>query len=122
MQDAISTAALQELLNKVKENSEAAKQAPWKGTEESVGDPRLSIIAQAIDAVDDNCTFPIIDFLKGAHYSLFLFTTNLTEALEEAIKEGDIESVASISIRLGAVASISDQLQDLVPSDDTDEA
>ena len=63
------------------------EKAPWKGTEESVGDPELGIIQQAIDAVDDNCQFSIKEFLKGAHYSLYLYLRNIETELVKAVEE-----------------------------------
>ena len=104
--DAISANDLQALMDTATERKEMRDQAPWKGTEESVGDPELGILQQAIDATDDNCDFPIVEFLKGAHYSLFLYMKNIQGQLTLAINDGDDEAVVMLAARLGEVKTI----------------
>lgn len=104
--DAISTDDLQALMETATERKEMRDQAPWKGTEESVGDADLGIIQQAIDAVDDNCDFPIVEFLKGAHYSLYLYMKNIEGQLKLAVDDGDDEVVVMLAARLGEVKTI----------------
>ena len=118
--DAISTDDLQTLMETATERKEMRDQAPWKGTEESVGDPELGILQQAIDAVDDNCDFPITEFLKGAHYSLFLYLKNVEGQLKLAAKDEDMEAVVILAARLGEVKAIYNSLGGTFITDDAD--
>ena len=104
--DAISTDDLQTLMETATERKEMRDQAPWKGTEESVGDPELGIVQQAIDACDDNCEFPLTEFLKGAHYSLFLYLKNIEGQLKLALDDKDEEAIVMLAARLGEVKAI----------------
>jgi hypothetical protein len=120
--DAISANDLQALMDTATERKEMRDQAPWKGTEESVGDPELGLVQQAIDACDDNCDFPIVEFLKGAHYSLFLYMKNIEGQLKLAVKDGDEEAIMMLAARLGEVKTIYTSLANTfeVDSDDSD--
>ena len=122
-QDAISSEALAKLAATAKERHEmSSKQAPWKGTEESVGDPSLGIIQQAIDAVDDNCQFAILEFLKGAHYSLWLYIRNIENELAKAVKEDETADIVYLSTRLGQVQAVYNSVSDLIgPMDEEEE-
>jgi hypothetical protein len=104
--DAISANDLQALMDTATERKEMRDQAPWKGTEESVGDPELSILQQAIDAADDNCEFPLNEFLKGAHYALFLYLKNVEGQLKLALDDNNEEAVVALAARLGEVKTI----------------
>ena len=108
--DSISTEALKALYDKATEKKTMEEKAPWKGTEESVGNPDLGIIQQAIDAVDDNCQFAISEFLKGAHYSLYLYLRNVEAELASAVEEGDTEAIIHLSARIGQVRNIYESL------------
>ena len=121
--DSISTADLKALYAAAQEKTNMAKKAPWMGTGESVGDPDLGIVQQAIDAVDDNCSFPIHEFLKGAHYSLYLYLRNIEAQLADAHAKNDIEGAVYLAQRLGQVGSVFEALGDTMPSasDDDDE-
>ena len=118
--DSISADDLQALMETATERKEMRDQAPWKGTEESVGDPELGIVQQAIDAVDDNCDFPITEFLKGAHYSLFLYLKNVEGQLKLAAKDEDMEAVVILAARLGEVKAIYNSLGGTFITDDAD--
>ena len=120
-QDSISADELKALYEKATERKQMSEQAPWKGTEESVGDPELGIIQQAIDAVDDNCQFSIKEFLKGAHYSLYLYLRNIENELGKAVKEDDTESVIFLSQRLGQIKNIFDSLGATFSEDDEED-
>tara|TARA_R110002012_G_scaffold267443_1_gene451238 strand:- start:1272 stop:1673 length:402 start_codon:yes stop_codon:yes gene_type:complete len=104
--DAISANDLQALMDTATERKEMRDQAPWKGTEESIGDADLGIVQQAIDAVDDNCDFPIVEFLKGAHYSLYLYMKNIEGQLKLAVSDGEDDVVVMLAARLGEVKTI----------------
>ncbi len=118
--DAISADDLQALMDTATERKEMRDQAPWKGTEESIGDPDLGIVQQAIDAVDDNCDFPISEFLKGAHYSLFLYMKNVEGQLKLASKDGDEEAVMLLAARIGEIKTIYAQLANTFKADEDD--
>ena len=121
--DAISADDLQALMETATERKEMRDQAPWKGTEESVGDSDLGIVQQAIDAVDDNCDFPITEFLKGAHYSLFLYMKNVEGQLKLAANDGDNEAVMMLAARIGEVKTVYGALANMFETkeDDSDE-
>ena len=110
--DSISTEELKALYSKATERTQMNEEAPWKGTGESVGDPELGIIQQAIDAVDDNCNFAISEFLKGAHYSLYLYLRNIEAELAMAVKDESTADIIYLSTRLGQIKSIFDSLGD----------
>ena len=119
--DSISPEALKALYDKATEKKAMDKKAPWKGTEESDGNPELSIIQQAIDAVDDNCTFAIGEFLKGAHYSLYLYLRNIEEELKKAVADESTEDIIYLSNRLGQIQTIYDQLGSTFNVDDEED-
>tara|TARA_R110002012_G_scaffold91772_1_gene223072 strand:+ start:414 stop:806 length:393 start_codon:yes stop_codon:yes gene_type:complete len=121
--DSISADDLQALMETATERKEMRDQAPWKGTEESVGDSDLGIVQQAIDAVDDNCDFPITEFLKGAHYSLFLYMKNVEGQLKLAANDGDNEAVMMLAARIGEVKTVYGALANMFETkeDDSDE-
>ena len=118
--DSISADDLQALMETATERKEMRDQAPWKGTEESVGDPELGIVQQAIDAVDDNCDFPITEFLKGAHYSLFLYMKNVEGQLKLAINDGDEEAVMLLAARIGEVKTVYGALANMFETNEDD--
>ena len=118
--DAISADDLKALMETATERKEMRDQAPWKGTEESIGDPDLGVVQQAIDAVDDNCDFPISEFLKGAHYSLFLYMKNVEGQLKLASKDGDEEAVIMLAARIGEIKTIYAQMATTFESDEDD--
>ena len=118
--DSISADDLQALMETATERKEMRDQAPWKGTEESIGDPDLGIVQQAIDAVDDNCDFPITEFLKGAHYSLFLYMKNVEGQLKLAIKDGDEEAVMLLAARIGEVKTVYGALANMFETKEDD--
>ena len=118
--DSISADDLQALMETATERKEMRDQAPWKGTEESVGDPDLGIVQQAIDAVDDNCDFPITEFLKGAHYSLFLYMKNVEGQLKLASKDGDEEAVMLLAARIGEVKTVYGALASMFETNEDD--
>ena len=122
-QDAISADDLKALYSKATERTqnEMKENAPWKGTGESVGDPNLGIIQQAIDAVDDNCEFSIVEFLKGAHYSIYLYLRNIETQLAESIKEDDTEAIMFLARRLGEIQTIYNSLADALPAPDAED-
>ena len=119
--DSISQEALKALYEKATEKKQMTEKAPWKGTEESVGDPELGIIQQAIDAVDDNCQFSIKEFLKGAHYSLYLYLRNIETELVKAVEEDSTEDVIYLSQRLGQIKNIFDSLGATFSEDDEED-
>jgi len=119
-QDSISTEELKALYQKALEKKEMKNDAPWQGTGESKGNPELGIVQQAIDAVDDNCDFPIIEFLKGAHYSVYLYSRNIEEQLLEATEKSDQTSMMALALRLGQIQGILDAIEGIpgvVPED-----
>ena len=118
--DSISADDLQALMEAATERKEMRDQAPWKGTEESVGDPELGIVQQAIDAVDDNCDFPITEFLKGAHYSLFLYMKNVEGQLKLAANDGDTEGVMLLAARIGEVKTVYGALANMFETKEDD--
>ena len=120
-QDSISTEDLKSLYENASKKNKVTEDAAWKGTGKSVGDPALGIIQQAIDAVDDNCDFPIFEFLKGSHFSLFLYLRNIEMQLEKAMERGDDESVMALSMQFGSIQVVYNALTDLIPSEDEDE-
>jgi hypothetical protein len=120
-QDAISAEDLKALYTKASTKEQMTQDAPWKGTGESVGDSELGIIQQAIDAVDDNCEFPIYEFLKGSHFSLFLYLRNIEMQLEKAMEEGDKDVIMALSMQFGQVQSIYGALTDILPAEEGDE-
>ena len=122
-QDAISADDLKALYSKATERKEKemSENAPWKGTQESVGDPSLGIVQQAIDAVDDNCDFSILEFLKGAHYSLYLYIRNIETQLALALENEETEAIVYLSRRLGEVQSIYNSLADTLPASEDDD-
>ena len=119
--DSISADELKALYAKATEKKEMTENAPWKGTEESVGNPELGIIQQAIDAVDDNCNFAIKEFLKGAHYSLYLYLRNIETELVKAVEEDSTEDVIYLSQRLGQIKNIFDSLGATFSEDDEED-
>ena len=125
-QDAISAEDLKALYSKASTKEQMKQDAPWKGTGESVGDPALGIVQQAIDAVDDNCEFPISEFLKGSHFSLYLYLRNIEMQLEQAMKEGDKDVIMALSVRFGQAQTLYNSLTEILPSsddeDDSDDA
>ena len=119
--DSISAEALKALYDKATEKKEMTEQAPWKGTEESVGNPELGIIQQAIDAVDDNCNFPIKEFLKGAHYSIYLYLRNIEAELAKAVEEESTQDIIYLSARLGEIRNIYNSLGETFAESDEDD-
>ena len=120
-QDAISADDLKALYSKATERTQMKENAPWKGTGESVGDPSLGIVQQAIDAVDDNCEFSIVEFLKGAHYALYLYLRNIETQLADALEKENTEAVLYLSRRLGEIQSIYNSLADTLPTPEGDD-
>ena len=120
-QDSISADELKALYAKATERKEMSEKAPWKGTEESVGNPELGIIQQAVDAVDDNCEFAISEFLKGAHYSIYLYLRNVETELAKAIENDDTESVVHLAARIGQIKNIYESLGETFDRGDSDE-
>lgn len=108
--DSISTEALKALYEKATEKNTMLENAPWMGTGESAGDPELGIIQQAIDAVDDNCNFSIKEFLKGAHYALYLYLRNIEAELATAVHDESMADIVYLSTRLGQIKGIFDTL------------
>ena len=121
-QDSISADELKALYTKATERKQMTEQAPWKGTEESVGDPDLGIIQQAIDAVDDNCNFAIVEFLKGAHYSLYLYLRNLETELARAVQEDAKDDMIHLASRIGQISSIFNTLGETFDTDEEEDA
>jgi hypothetical protein len=120
-QDAISAEDLKALYSKASTKEQMTQDAPWKGTGESVGDPELGIVQQAIDAVDDNCEFSITEFLKGSHFSLFLYLRNIEMQLQQAMTEGDKDAIMALSMQFGQVQSVYNALTDILPTEEGDE-
>ena len=120
-QDAISQEELKALYAKATERNDMKNKAPWKGTEESDGNPELGIIQQAIDAVDDNCDFAISEFLKGAHYSMYLYLRNVEMELARAIENDDTEAVVHLAARIGQIKNIYESLGETFRTDSDDE-
>ena len=119
--DSISADELKALYAKATEKKEMTENAPWKGTEESVGNPELGIIQQAIDAVDDNCSFSIKEFLKGAHYSLYLYLRNVETELAQAVKEESTQDIIYLSARIGEIRNIYNSLGETFSESDEDD-
>ena len=119
--DSISPAELKALYANAQANKKMTQDAPWKGTQESVGNPELGIVQQAIDAVDDNCEFSIGEFLKGSHYSLYLYIRNIETTLAGAIEaKADMEAIVYLSTRLGELNTVYESLTNLLPPTDED--
>jgi hypothetical protein len=120
-QDSISADELKALYAKATEKKQMTENAPWKGTEESVGNPELGIIQQAIDAVDDNCNFSIKEFLKGAHYSIYLYLRNIETELAKAVEDESTADIIYLSARLGEIRGIYNSLGETFSDDSEDD-
>ncbi len=122
--DSISPSELKDLYTKAQAKNEMSQDdAPWKGTQKSVGNPELGIVQQAIDAVDDNCQFSIGEFLKGSHYAMYLYIRNIEGALAQAIEEkADMETIVFLSSRLGELNTVFESLTKLLPPTDEDDS
>ena len=120
-QDSISADELKALYAKATEKKQMTENAPWKGTEESVGNSELGIIQQAIDAVDDNCNFPIKEFLKGAHYSIYLYLRNIEAELAKAVEDESTADIIYLSARLGEIRGIYNSLGETFSDDSEDD-
>jgi len=97
-------------------------EAPWKGTGESMGNPELGIVEQAIDAVDDNCNFPIIEFLRGATYAVDLYLRNLEVDILDRLESGDTSAAITYAMRMGEIKRISDSLHDACGEEQPDDS
>ena len=119
--DSISQEALKALYEKATEKKAMEEKAPWKGTEESVGNPELGIIQQAIDAVDDNCHFAIKEFLKGAHYAIYLYLRNIEAELAQAVEENSTQDIIYLSARIGQIKNIYESLGETFSTDEEED-